>query len=215
MPLLMEGFGGSIWSLALAHTSEGQALGTPAPPAWHALSPEASPVLHLGESASAEASPLTHRGLPTSAPLHLGVSCKGKHSVVKSHRGEKGQFSRSRSAPCMEHTRCDGPSPAAGQQDSASGCLQLGVSALESATHSGSFFSSLLIYSAPPRCQARNATHSILCEVPSSPYEAFAVAPAFWKREQYPVMVCNLPAGTLPIIGTNGIQTCIYLTSKL
>lgn len=69
MPLLMEGFGGSIWPLALARTSEEQALGTPAPQAWPALSPEASPVLHLGESASAEASPLTHRGLQT-APAY-------------------------------------------------------------------------------------------------------------------------------------------------
>lgn len=37
MPLLMEGLGGSIWPPTLAHTSEKQALGTPAcqgVPAW-------------------------------------------------------------------------------------------------------------------------------------------------------------------------------------
>lgn len=48
MPLLMEGFGGSIWPLVLAYTSEEQALGTPAHPAWHSPRPEASPGLHLG-----------------------------------------------------------------------------------------------------------------------------------------------------------------------
>lgn len=194
---------------------------------WHACCPSlARPEtrsLHLGESASAEASPLTHRGLqtaPVCSPagirlLHLGASCKGKHSVVRQPRGEKGQFFLRRSAPWGEHTLCDGPSAAAVQQDSCSGCLQLGVSALDSATHSGTVSSSLRIhvasiYSAAPR----NTTHSTLCVPHSSPYEALTVVSAFWRRGRYSARECNLPTGMLPVIGTNGIQMDIYLTSK-
>lgn len=53
MPLLMEGLEGSIWLLALAHTSEEQALGMMAHPAWHIL-------CSIWGSTSAEAGPPTH-----------------------------------------------------------------------------------------------------------------------------------------------------------
>lgn len=88
MPLLMEGLGGSIWPPTLAHTSEKQALGTPACPGWHTLGSGAGPVLHLGELALAEAGPLTHRGVAsvlTQAPAYCTSELppRAKHSMIQ------------------------------------------------------------------------------------------------------------------------------------